>query len=310
MPLPARLWQSVGMSPHEEELSWPALPLEAWRETHDTLHMWTQIVGKIRMELAPRQNHWWHVALYVNARGLTTSAIPYGSGAFEMQFDFLEHWLEISNSEGARRTLQLEPQPVAVFYEKLMAELRGLGIRVEINTRPQEVPDAIPFPEDYRHAAYDGVYAQRFWRVLLSTAMVLSEFRGRFIGKCSPVHFFWGSFDLACSRFSGRQAPPRKGAITGDAYSHETISAGFWPGAGLDAPAFYSYTAPAPEGIADQPVSPAAAGWNKQLSEFIFMYDDMRRASSPREELLGFFQSTYEAGARLAKWDRRALETA
>lgn len=289
--------------------AWPALPLGEWRDTCETLHMWTQMVGKIRMELSPKLNHWWHTALYVTPRGLTTSAIPYGDGAFEIRFDFLDHALEIAASGGGRKALALEPQPVAEFYRRLMSALGALGIFVEIDTRPQEVPDPVPFERDYGHASYDRRYAHAFWRILLSTAFVLQEFRGRFIGKSSPVHFFWGSFDLACTRFSGRPAPPRKGVISSEAYSRECSSVGFWPGGGaMKGAAFYAYTVPQPEGLAAHPVRPEGAFWSGDFSEFIFMYDDMRRAASPRHVLLEFCQSTYEAGANLAGWDRRALE--
>jgi hypothetical protein len=289
--------------------AWPPLPLHDWQDTYRTLHMWTQIVGKIRMTLTRPLNHWWHVTLYVSARGLTTSPIPYGPGVFEIEFDFLDHRLVVQDCEGERRALPLEPESVAVFYGKLMEALRSLGIAVEINTRPQEVADPVPFEQDLRPGAYDRDAVRRLWRILLSTAEALQEFRGRFVGKSSPVHFFWGSFDLACTRFSGRPAPPRKGAITGPAYSHEVISAGFWPGGGVvDGPAFYAYAAPQPAGIEDEPVLPAAAGWNRQLSEFILMYDDVRGAQSPRDALLEFFESTYAAGAKRGNWDRRALE--
>lgn len=289
-------------------LSWPALPLNAWRDTYQTLHMWTQIVGKIRLTLSPKVNHWWNVALYVSPCGLTTSPIPCGSGTFEIQFDFVNHQLEIFTSSGAHNWLSLSPQPVAIFYDKLMAALRSLDIHVAINTKPQEIADPIPFEQDSQHASYDPEYAHRFWRILLATDVVLKEFRSGFLGKCSPVHFFWGSFDLCCTRFSGRPAPPRKGVITSEAYSHEVISAGFWPGAGIDGPAFYAYSAPSPAGLLEEPVRPAAAFWSKQLSEFILMYDDVRRAESPRGALLEFLESTYAAGAKLANWDRKALE--
>ncbi len=295
--------------PQNSDLVWPALPLDAWKDTYATLHMWTQVAGKIRLTLTPKINHWWNSALYVTARGLTTSRVPYGDGAFDIEFDFISHEASVKSSEGGRKSVPLVQEPVAAFYEKLMSALRLLGISVAINTKPQEVPDPIPFEQDYRHASYDPEYAHRFWRILLSTSIVLSEFRSRFIGKCSPVHFFWGSFDLACSRYSGRRAPARKGVITSEAYSHEVISAGFWPGGGaVDGPAFYSYTAPAPPGLEEQPVRPEAAHWNRQLSEFILMYEDVRRADSPRRALLDFCESTYEAGAKLASWDRRELE--
>ena len=289
--------------------AWPALPLDAWQDTYATLHMWTQIAGKVRLELTPRLNHWWNATFYVTARGLTTSPIPYGGGTFEMEFDFLDHRLKIRTSGGERRALPLEPQTVAAFYERLLAALGGLGIAVAINPRPQEVPGPVPFDQDHRHAAYDGEYARRFWRILVSSSLVFEEFRARFIGKCSPVHFFWGSFDLACSRFSGRPAPPRRGVISSEAYSHEVISVGFWPGGGaIDGPAFYSYTVPAPPGLDAEPVRPAEAFWSRDLGEFILMYDDVRRAASPPAALLEFLESTYAAGARLARWDRAALE--
>jgi hypothetical protein len=287
---------------------WPSLPLAAWQDTYLTLHLWTQIVGKIRMTMSPPQNHWWHTTLYVNARGLTTSPIPFRDGVFEIQFDLVEHRLEISTSGGARRSLPLAPISVAEFYTTLLKALHGLGIDVTINTKPQEMAMTTPFEEDYEHASYDPEYARRFFQVLVSTQNVMQEFRGRFIGKSSLVHFFWGSFDLACTRFCGRPAPPRKGVITGPAYSHEEISAGFWPGAGFDGPAYYAYSAPAPEGLELEAVRPQAAGWNKKLGEFILMYDDVRQSESPPDTLLEFLQSTYEAGARLAKWDSAALE--
>ena len=287
---------------------WPSLPLDAWQDTYLTLHLWTQIVGKIRMTMSPPLNHWWHATLYVNARGLTTSPIPYRDGIFEIQFNLVEHRLEIYTSGGGRQAIPLGPMAVAEFYATLMKTLRGMGIDPAINTRPQEMPVTTPFEEDYAHADYDPEYARRFFQVLVSTQNVMQEFRARFIGKCSPVHFFWGSFDLACTRFCGRPAPPRKGVITGPAYSHECISAGFWPGAGFSGPAFYAYAAPAPEGLEGEPVRPAEAGWNKALGEFILMYDEVRKMEAPRDTLLEFLESTYDAGARLAKWDRAALE--
>jgi hypothetical protein len=288
---------------------WPALPLDEWADTYATLHLWTQVVGKIRMALSPELNHWWHTTLYVNSRGLTTSPIPCGSGVFEIQFDFLEHQLEVWTSEGGLKVQPLHPRSVATFYASLMETLHGLGILCAFNTKPQEIADPIPFEQDEKHSAYDAQYAHRFWRILLSTSMVMQEFRSRFIGKCSPVHFFWGSFDLACTRFSGRPAvPPRKGVITAPAYSHEVISAGFWPGAGLGAPAFYAYSAPSPASLGAEVIRPAAAGWNPQLSEFILRYDDIRSLAQPGEALMEFLESTYAAGARLANWDRNALE--
>jgi hypothetical protein len=288
------------------ETRWPALPLSAWQDTYETLHLWTQIAGKIRLTLSPKVNHWWHSTLYVNARGLTTSPIPYGAETFEIQFDFVDHRLDVLTSSGQRTTFALRAMPVAEFYSRMMSALGSLGIEVTINTKPQELPDPIAFEKDFQHASYDPEYAHRFWLSLVSASEILLEFRGRFIGKCSPVHFFWGSFDLACTRFSGRPAPPRKGVITAEAYSHECSSAGFWPGAGLGQAAFYSYTAPAPPGIGEYPG--AARYWNTQLSEFVLPYDDVRKAASPSATLLEFFQETYVAGATLAGWDRAALE--
>jgi hypothetical protein len=292
-----------GMS-HEER--WPPLPLNEWQKTYRTLHMWTQIVGKVRMALSPPMNHWWHVVLYVNCRGLTTGPVPYPPGIFEIQFDFQKHELDIRTSEGPGISRPLRSEAVADFYSGLFEALASLGIVVEIDRKPQEVADAVRFDRDYANSSYDPEYTHRLWRILVSSAKVLERFRAKFTGKCSPVHFFWGSFDLACTRFSGRAAPPRKGAISGPAYSQEVSSAGFWPGGGaVDSPAFYAYIVPPPPGIEAQPVRPARAGWNGQLSEFILMYDDVRRAESPEEALNEFLESTYEAGARLAQWDPR-----
>jgi hypothetical protein len=288
---------------------WPELPLKEWEETFHTLHMWTQIVGKIRLGLAPLQNHWWNVALCVNARGLTTSPIPYQGREFEIQFDFLNHQLELRTSDGIERALALSPKSVAAFYRELFSMLRDAGIDVQINPKPQEVPDPILLDQDETHASYDPEYANRLWRVLLSTDLVLKEFRARFIGKSSPVHFFWGSFDLCTTRFSGRRAPPRKGVISSEAYSHECSSLGWWPGGGeVKGPAFYAYMAPEPAGYSGQLVRPEGASYQDQMRECLLMYDDVRRAKSPRAEILEFAQSTYEAGANLAAWDRDALE--
>jgi hypothetical protein len=284
---------------------WPALPLNEWMDTYRTLHMWTQIVGKVRMAMATPLNHWWHVTLYVNSRGLTTGPAPYDGGIFEIQFNFLRHELEITTSRGGATSRSLRPEPVAEFYRATMESLNSLGIFVEINRKPQEVADAIPFDEDYTHRSYDPEYARRFWRILVSTAKVLERCRGKFIGKSSPVHFFWGSFDLACSRFSGRKAPPRTGAISGPAYSHEVSSAGFWPGGGaVDGPAYYAYTVPKPAGLEFERIGPAGAHWNAQLGEFLLMYDEVRQADSPGETLYEFLESSYDAGARLGKWDQ------
>ncbi len=298
--------------PHNPNLNvWPELPLDAWQDTYATLHMWTQIVGKVRLALSPRVNHWWGVALYVNARGLTTSAIPYGDSVFEVQFDFIEHQLLIETSWGSSKTLALRPQSVADFYAEFMAALRSLGIEVKIWNMPCEVPNPVRFEKDTQHASYDREYAHRFWQVLVLSDIIFKEFRAGFIGKDSPVHFFWGSFDLCVTRFSGRRAPERPGAdvVTGEAYSHEVISAGFWPGGGdIKGAAFYAYAAPEPAGFADEKVKPAAAFYHPGMKEFLLMYDDVRSASSPRQALLGFLQSTYEAGAKLAQWDRKELE--
>ena len=292
-------------------MSWPSLPLEEWKDTCATLHMWTQVVGKVRLEQTPLVNHWWNVPLYVSARGLTTTAMPYGDAFFEMEFDFVDHNLAINSSDGATANVELRPKSVATFYHETMDALRGLGFEVKIWKMPVEIPDPIPFDEDEQHASYDPEYVERFWQVLRSSEKVMQEFRSRFIGKCSPVHFFWGSFDLAVTRFSGRTAPPRPDAdsITREAYSHEVISHGWWPGHGpLGKAAFYSYTAPAPEGLSSAPLRPASAFWSNELSEFLMYYDDVRNASNPDEALMEFLQSTYEAGANLANWDRASLE--
>jgi hypothetical protein len=271
--------------------------------------MWTQIVGKVRMALSAPMNHWWHVTLYVNSRGLTTGPVPYPRGIFEVQFDFQKHELSISTSEQTNISRPLRPESVADFYGSTFQALASLGISVEINTKPQEVADAVPFDHDTFNRSYDAQYAHRFWRILVSTSKVIQRFRAKFMGKCSPVHFFWGSFDLACTRFSGHPAPPRKGIISGPAYSHEVSSAGFWPGGGaIDAPAYYAYTVPQPVGLEEQPVRPPAAHWNSQLSEFLLMYDDVRHAESPEQFLYEFLETSYDAGARLANWDRSSLE--
>jgi len=290
---------------------WPELSLNEWQETYHNLHMWTQIVGKVRLALTPKTNHWWNVPLYVNARGLTTSPIPYGGFVFEVQFDFIDHKLLIDRSDGARETLELKPRTVAEFYVEFMVALRSLGIDLTIYAKPVEVASPIPFADDRQYRTYDADAAHRFWRVLVSTDAVFKKFRARFLGKNSPVQFFWGSFDLAVTRFSGRRAPerPDADAITREAYSHEVISAGWWPGgAGVDGAAFYCYAAPAPPGLELQPVRPEAAFYHPELKEFILMYDEVRGAESPEEMLLDFLQSTYEAAATLAKWDRGELE--
>jgi hypothetical protein len=290
---------------------WPALPLDGWKDTYATLHMWTQIVGKIRLSQTPLVNHYWNTVLYVTARGLTTSPIPHGRKTFQIDFDFIDHKLLIDTSEGARSEMRLEPRTVADFYHELMGTLTELGLPVSIHAKPDEVPNPIPFAEDTVHSSYDREYAHRFWRILIQVDRVFKEFRARFIGKCSPVHFFWGSFDLAVTRFSGRRAPERPGAdaVTREAYSQEVISHGFWPGTGtMTGPAFYSYTAPAPTGLGSEPIRPAAALYSNEMSEFLMPYDDIRTAERPEELILDFCQSTYEAGARLANWDRASLE--
>jgi hypothetical protein len=291
--------------------SWPELPLDAWQDTYATLHMWTQIVGKVRLELSPRVNHWWEVPLYVSARGLTTSAIPYGGGIFEVGFDFIDHALRIETSWGRSKSLALRAQTVADFYSEFMSALKSVGIEVTIWSMPMEMADPIRFESDTKHASYDPEYAQRFWRILILCGNIFQEFRAGFLGKDSPVHFFWGSFDLCVTRFSGRRAPAREGAdaITREAYSHEVISAGFWPGGGdIKGAAFYCYAAPEPAGFAEQRIKPAAAYYQPQMKEFLLMYDDVRRAASPRQTLLEFLQSTYDAAANLARWERKELE--
>ncbi len=298
---------------------WPQLPYAAWKETRETLHLWTQVIGKIRLARTPWLNHSWHVALYVTTRGLTTSPIPDGARSFQIDFDFIDHVLWVSTSEGHSRQIMLRPMPVAEFYALTMAALEHLGIAVRLRTMPCEIADCIPFELDNIHAAYDADYANRFWRVLLAASEVLAHFRTGFLGKASPVHFFWGSFDLAVTRFSGRRAPPHPGgvphlpnAVAREAYSHEVSSAGFWPGGGgpIDYAAFYSYAYPAPEGFAAAKVKPAAASFNTALGEFLLPYDAMRGASDPDAALMEFLQSTYEAAANLGKWDRAALECA
>jgi hypothetical protein len=301
----------MGSSDSRHPDLWPALPLESWKDTYATLHMWTQIVGKVRLALTPLVNHWWNVPLYVSSRGLTTSPIPYRNGAFEIWFDFIDHQLVLLTSDGSRKTLPLVPRTVADFYREFMRMLSSSGIEVKIWRMPVEIPDPIPFDEDRVHASYDPEAVQKLSQILLSVQSVFDEFRSRFIGKCSPVHFFWGSFDLAVTRFSGRRAPTRPGAdsITREAYSHEVSSVGFWPGSGsITGPAFYSYAAPEPDGFRNAPVLPESARYDAQLSEFILMYDDVRSTASAGATLLEFCESTYQAAATLAKWDRDTLE--
>ena len=289
----------------------PALPLAGWKDTLATLHMWTQIVGKVRLKLCPLVNHFWNVAFYLTARGMTTSAMPFQRGTVEVRFDFIGHKLFIETSEGRAVAIALTAQSVAEFYEKFMAALDELGVAVKIWTTPCEIPAPVPFEQDQAHSAYDPESAHKFWRILVWVDQVLKEFRSGFLGKASPVHFFWGSFDLAVTRFSGRRAPERSeaDAITREAYSHEVSSAGFWPGGGdIPAPAFYSYAAPEPPGFAQMPIRPQAAYYHPLMKEFLLMYDDVRTADSPKTALLEFLQSTYDAAADTGHWDRKALE--
>jgi hypothetical protein len=297
---------------------WPPLPLEEWDDTRATLHLWTQIIGKTRLALAPMENHWWQVALYVTPRGLTTSSIPHGRRAFDVEFDFLEHRLIVRASDGETRTLPLIAQTVAEFHERYRGLLHDLDLDVRIHGRPSEIADAIPFAEDRIHALYDPEAAQRFWRVLLQIDRVMKRFRGRFLGKSSPVHFWWGSFDLSCTRFSGRPAPPHPGGFpnlpdsaTREAYSHECISVGWWPGGGgapILEPTFYAYAYPEPPGCPEADVRPSGAGYHLGLREWTLPYEVVRGAGDPDEAILDFAQSTYEAAADLAGWDRRGLD--
>ena len=297
---------------------WPDLPYGAWSETCSTLHLWMQIVGKVRLVLTPWLNHSWHVPLYLSARGLTTSPIFCGHLSFEIVFDFIAHELAIETSEGGRRHIALKSRTVAEFYDILLSTLRELNIPVRIDDRPCEIPGAIPFSQDRTHGTYDAEYAQRFWRVLVQSDRLLKQFRTGFTGKSSPVHFFWGSFDLAVTRFSGRTAPQHPGGVPGladeivrEAYSHEVSSAGFWPGGGaVDRAMFYSYAYPEPSGFRTAAVQPQAAFFSEQLSEFLLPYDDVRSAPDPEATLLAFLQSTYDAAAEHGRWDRASLECA
>ena len=294
---------------------WPELPLAEWKETYATLHMWTQIVGKIRLALTPLVNHWWNSTLYVTPRGLTTSSMFYKDRLFQINFDFIAHLLLIETNDGSTKTIALRPRSVAEFYQEMMAALESLGMPVTIWTTPVEVPDRTPFEQDQKHAAYDPEYAQRFWRILAHASRVFTEFRSRFTGKVSPVHFFWGAFDLAVTRFSGRPAPSHPGVpncprfVIVEAYSHEVNSCGFWPGGGpINEPVFYAYAYPEPLGFKDYPIQPAEAFYHTGMSEFLLPYDVVRTAKSPDEVLLSFLQTTYEAAATRAKWDRHTLE--
>ncbi|HEY9621929.1 MAG TPA: DUF5996 family protein [Crinalium sp.] len=294
---------------------WPSLPVAAWQDTNTTLHLWTQIIGKIRLSLAPKVNHWWHSTLYVTPRGLTTSTIPYGTRTFQITFDFLNHYLLVETNDGITKTIALAPRSVADFYQAVMSTLKEIGIEVQLWTVPQEITDPIPFDQDNEHTAYDAECVQRFWRTLVQCARLLTLFRARYAGKCSPVHFFWGSFDLAVTRFSGRRAPEHPGGVPGmadwvtrEAYSHEVSSCGFWFGKGAIEALFYAYAYPAPEGFKDYPVQPQEAFFSPEMQEFVLPYEAVRLASDPDAMVLAFLQTTYEAAANLGHWDRAALE--
>lgn len=295
---------------------WPDIPYNDWAGSLATLHLWTQVIGKIRLERTPWTNHSWHVPLYLNARGLASSPIAHGAHIFEMEFDFLAHQMAIRTADGSSAQVALKPRSVADFYSETMSALDKLGLATKIYTTPSEIADAIPFEKDETHRDYDPGSVNRFWRALLQVDRVFKEFRARFSGKCSPVHFFWGSFDLAVTRFSGREAPPHPGGVPNfpdwvarEAYSHEVSSAGFWPGGGgVDYPAFYSYAYPAPDNFSTANVQPGDARWSDELGEFLLPYDAVRLAKSPDDTLLTFLQSTYEAAADPGNWDREALE--
>ena len=296
--------------------AWPALPLDEWRPTYDTLHLWSQMVGKTRLALAPMQNHWWQVTLYVTSRGLGGPPLPYGDRTLDIDFDFIDHQLVVRTSDGATRSLALAPRSVADFYAEYRGLLRALDVDVRIRPIPMEMETVVPFQEDRTHASYDPDSAQRCWRALTQADRVLRAFRGRFLGKCSPVHFWWGGFDLSCTRFSGRRAPLHPAGlpnladrVTREAYSHECISAGWWPGGGvLREPAFYAYAYAEPAGLSAAAIRPREAYYHRELREFILPYDAVRTAACPDEMLLAFLQSTYDAAADLLGWDRAALE--
>jgi hypothetical protein len=302
------------MGVHRRADAWPSLLVDDWTATRDTLHMWTQIVGKVRLAHAPLLNHWWQVSFYVTARGLTTSAIPYGTEVFDIEFDFIDHQLRVRSSSGATRYVQLKSQSVAEFYTKVMSTLDELGLGTRIQSHPNEVEPALPFAEDLEHASYDPDAAHLFWRQLLQANRVIGEFRSRFVGKVSPVHFFWGAMDLACTRFSGRNAPTHPGGapnvgdwVMVEGYSRELSSCGFWPGGGKEG-AFYAYAYPEPDGFADYPVHPAEAFYSKEMGEFVLPYEAVRQATEPDRVLIEFLQDTYEAAAVRGDWDRTALE--
>ncbi|HEX2405876.1 MAG TPA: DUF5996 family protein [Nitrososphaeraceae archaeon] len=295
--------------------SWPALPLEEWKDTYATLHRWTQIVGKIRLALTPHRNHWWNTTLYVTPRGLTTSSMPYNDKLLQIDFDFIDHLLLIQTSDGSIQKIFLKSYPVAEFYKETMAALASLGMPVTIWPIPVEVPDRTPFDKDFKHMAYDPKYAHRVWRIISHASRVLAEFSSQFIGKVSPVHFFWGAFDLAVTRFSGRIAPLHPGApymahfVAVEAYSHEVSSCGFWPGGDpIDEPVFYAYAYPEPPGFKDYPIQPPEAFYHTGMREFILPYNIVRTSDSPDKVLLSFLKSTYEAEAISANWDRSTLE--
>ena len=299
-------------------VDWPSLPLGDWAATYETLHRWTQIVGKTRLAYAPMVNHWWQVTLYVTDRGLTTSPIPYGARSFEIEFDFFDHLLTAKTSEGDARSIPLVSQPVADFFSSYLSMMRSLDIDVKIRPVPAELADVLPFTDDRVHATYDPDAAHRCWQILEQSDRVLKEFRGRFIGKCSPVHFWWGAFDLACTRFSGRRAPVHPGgvpnlsdAVTREGYSHECFSAGWWPGSiggPVAEPAYYAYAYPEPEGFSRAQLRPNAAYYHEQMREWFLPYEAVRMAPDPTAELMAFLQSSYDAAADLGKWDRSALE--
>jgi len=294
---------------------WPPLPVATWQDTYQTLHLWTQIIGKIRLALAPKLNHWWHSTLYVTPRGLTTLSMPAGTRSLQITFDFLQQQLLIETSNGSTRSIALAPRSVAAFYQAVMDNLREIGIEVQIWTLPQEVANPIPFEQDEQHATYDPEAAQQFWQILLQADRLLTVFRSRYAGKCSPVHFFWGSFDLAVTRFSGRRAPEHPGGVPGmadwvtrEAYSHEVSSCGFWFGSSAMEALFYAYAYPTPAGFKDYPIQPQAAFYSAEMQEFIFPYEFVRQADNPDASVLAFLQSTYEAAATLGQWDDAALQ--
>ncbi|WP_328893572.1 DUF5996 family protein [Streptomyces sp. NBC_00236] len=294
--------------------AWPTLRVADWTDTRDTLHMWMQIIGKVRLAHAPLVNHWWQVTLYVTPRGLSTSAVPYGTGIFDIEFDFFEHRLNIRTSDGGTRCVDLEAKPVSRFYEETMRALHSLGVPARIQARPNEVEPAIPFAEDDHHAAYDPRAAHLFWRQLVQAERVMTDFRSHFVGKVSPVHFFWGAMDLACTRFSGRSAPPHPGGapncgdwVMVEGYSRELSSCGFWPGGGEEG-AFYAYAYPEPDGFADHPVTPDEAFYSTENGQYLLPYEAVRTAADPDQMLNGFLQTTYEAAAIHGDWDRAALE--